>query len=112
MVELRTKSQFRELNDLLKRNHSLNGGILCGLDGYVIEVQASAISVLDEARPWRRCTAISGLATDAAKEVLQRITGAFAKLGVPDPEVQVLTNLAPAVTTYSANLTMNSFLAH
>jgi magnesium chelatase family protein len=96
VVELRTRIDQRGLNDLLRRNNSLNGGIVVGLDGYIIEVQARAIRVLDEQKPWRKCTSISGLATDAAKEVLQRVTGAFAKLQIPDPEVEILLNLAPA----------------
>jgi magnesium chelatase family protein len=36
----------RQLKDLLTRDHTLNGGILLGLDGYVIEVQARAMTVL------------------------------------------------------------------
>lgn len=96
VVELRTKSDEQGLHDLLRRNNSLNGGIVVGLDGYVIEVQARAIRVLDEPKPWRKCTSISGLATDAAKEVIQRVTGAFAKLQISDPEVEILLNLAPA----------------
>jgi magnesium chelatase family protein len=51
MVELRTKTQQRQLNDLLKLNHSLNGGILVGLDGFVIEIQARAIQVLRRPMP-------------------------------------------------------------
>jgi magnesium chelatase family protein len=52
--------------------------------------------VLRKPTPWRQCTDISGLATDAASEVLKRITGAFAKLAIPEPEVEILINLAPA----------------
>lgn len=96
MVELRTKTQHRELNELLRRNHSLNGGILVGLNGYVIEVQARAIEVLRGPVPWRSATGLSGLPTGAAGEVLDRITGAFAKLAIPQPEVEILINLAPA----------------
>jgi magnesium chelatase family protein len=96
MVELRTKTEHRQLNELLKRNHSLNGGIVVGLDGHVIEVQARAIEVLREPLPWRSATGITGLPTGAASEVLDRITGAFAKLSVPYPEVEILINLAPA----------------
>ena len=96
MAELRTKSRNRELDELLRRNHSLNGGILVGLDGYVIEVQARAMQVLKKPTQWRAVTDISGLATDAASEVLKRVSGAFAKLGIPDPEVEILINLAPA----------------
>jgi hypothetical protein len=102
MVELRTKTQHRELNDLLKRNHTLNGGILVGLDGNIIEVQARAIEVLRKPIPWGAATAISGLPTGAASEVLNRITGAFAKLAIPHPEVEILINLAPLIYSRAA----------
>jgi len=96
MSKFRTNARHRELNELLTRNHSLNGGILVGLEGHIIEVQARAIQVRRAATAWRGATAISGLATGAASEVLQRITGAFAKLAIPEPEVDILVNLAPA----------------
>jgi magnesium chelatase family protein len=96
MAELRSKSQVRELNELLRRNHTLNGGILVGLNGYVVEVQARAIEVLRAPISWRAATSLSGLPTGAASEVLDRITGAFAKLQIPLPEVEILINLAPA----------------
>jgi hypothetical protein len=35
----RTPSEQRELNDLLTRDHTLNGAILFGLDGHVVEMQ-------------------------------------------------------------------------
>jgi magnesium chelatase family protein len=97
MAEIRTKTRQRDLTELLKRNHSLNGGILVGLEGHAVEVQGRAIQVLHKSRSWRSATSISGLSTpDAAREVLQRITGAFAKLSIPDPDVEILVNLAPA----------------
>lgn len=97
MASVRTKGQQRELNELLTRNHSINGGILVGLEGHVVEVQGRAIQVLRKARGWRSATSISGLSTpDTSREVLQRITGAFAKLAIPEPEVEILVNLAPA----------------
>jgi magnesium chelatase family protein len=96
MAEMRTKRRHHELNDLLKRNHTLNGGILVGLEGHVIEVQARAIEILKGPKAWRYATTLTGLPTGAASEVLQRITGAFAKLGISEPEVEILINLAPA----------------
>ncbi len=36
------------------------------------------------------------MATGAVREMLQRIGGAFAKLGIPKSNVEVLINLAPA----------------
>lgn len=96
MAAIRTKVRLRELNDLLRRNHTLNGGILVGLDGYVVEVQARALKVRPGTGSWGGCTTLSGLPTGAAREVLKRITGAFASLAIPEPEVDILVNLAPA----------------
>ena len=42
----RTPSQQRELNELPTRDHTLNGAILFGLDGHVVEMQARAMDVL------------------------------------------------------------------
>ena len=49
----RTPSQQRELNDLLTRDHTLNGAILFGLDGHIVEMQARAMEVLREPRSIR-----------------------------------------------------------
>jgi len=82
--------------ELLKREHTLNGGILFGLDGYIVEIQARAMSVLDEPMPWHMATKISGMARGAISESLDRIAGSFAKIGFPTTEVSILINLVPA----------------
>lgn len=74
----------------------MNGAILLGLDGHIIEIQARAIEVLRGPCSVPQATTITGMATGAVREVLQRISGAFAKLGIPDSNVQILVNLAPA----------------
>jgi magnesium chelatase family protein len=84
------------LKDLLKRDHSLNGGILFGLDGYVIELQARAMEVLPRPGTWRGVTGITGMPRGSVNEALDRIAGAFAKLNIPPPEVEILVNLLPA----------------
>lgn len=96
---MRTKRSHvaeRQLKDLLTRDHTLNGGILFGLDGYIIEVQARAMEVLRGPTSWTAATDISGMAGVAVKEATTRIAGAFAKLRVPDPEVSIQINLTPA----------------
>lgn len=85
-----------DLRNLLSRDHTLLGGILFGLDGYTIEIQARAVKVLRKPRPWSLVTTISGMARGAISESLSRISGAFAKLQIPDPQVEILINLAPA----------------
>lgn len=92
----RTNAQQRFLNDLLARDHSLNGGILFGLEGRLVEIQARATKVLPHRVEWWEAVSISGMATGAVREVMGRIAGAFSKLRIPEPEVAILINLAPA----------------
>jgi magnesium chelatase family protein len=96
MATRRSAAEIKELNDLLGLDHTLFGGILFGLDGYIIEIQARAVSVAPGFQSWREATTVSGMARGSIYEALDRITGAFAKLRVPDPQVNILVNLAPA----------------
>jgi magnesium chelatase family protein len=96
MAKHRTYEEENRLQDLLTRDHSLNGAILHGLAGYLVEIQARAIHVLPKPKPWAWVTTISGMAKGAISEVLDRISGAFAKLSIPSPEVEILINLVPA----------------
>ncbi|WP_165073869.1 magnesium chelatase domain-containing protein [Paludisphaera rhizosphaerae] len=90
------QARVRRLSHLLERDHSLNGGILFGLDGYVVEIQARAMSVLNAPTPWRLATGITGMASGTVREALDRIAGAFRKCRIPDPDVEILINLTPA----------------
>ncbi len=96
MPRLRGIKKPHELRELLTRDHTLNGGILFGIDGYIIEIQARAIKPLSRPVTWREAASITGMARGALNETMQRIQGAFAKLQIPDPQVDILVNLAPA----------------
>jgi magnesium chelatase family protein len=96
MAYARTRSREVELQSLLRKDHTLTGGILLGLDGHFVEIQARAIEVLRSPAPWRAAVSITGMARGTVCESLERIAGAFAKLQVPQPEVEILINLAPA----------------
>ena len=96
MPKHRGVKEQRELRDLLNRDHTLNGGILYGIDGYIIEIQSRAIQVLKRPVPWGAAVTISGMASGAIQESMHRIMGAFAKLRIPEPQVEILINLAPA----------------
>ncbi len=98
MQTKRGRETERRLRDLLALDHSLNGGILFGLDGCLIEIQARAMSVLRGPTPWTDATDVSGMAGIAVKEATTRIAGAFAKLRLPEPEVTIQINLTPAST--------------
>jgi magnesium chelatase family protein len=86
----------RDLKDLLRRDHTLNGGILYGIDGFIVEVQARAIKVAQRPISWGSSVGITGMARGAVSEAKSRIIGCFAKLAIPDPQVEILINLAPA----------------
>ena len=84
-----------ELETLLTRDHSPNGGILFGLEGYTIEIQARAMEIFSGSMPWRHAVRISGMARGAVSESLDLISGAFAKLSIPPSPVSILVNLVP-----------------
>jgi len=45
MAKLNKLARQRELEVLKKRNHTLNGAVLFGLTGYVIELQARVLEI-------------------------------------------------------------------
>ena len=97
MATPKSHQRLQELRaeELLSRDHTLNGGILFGLEGHIIEIQARAMDVLKYPAPWRAVTGVSGMARTPIREALDRIAGSFAKLGIPDPEVEIQINLIP-----------------
>jgi magnesium chelatase family protein len=96
MAVKRSPQAERRLRELLNRDNTLNGGILFGLDGYVVEVQARAMGILKRPQPWIVATSVAGMAGPAVREATTRIAGAFAKLQIPEPEVEIQVNLTPA----------------
>ncbi len=96
MLTQNLQQRQRQSRHLLKLDHTLNGAILFGLDGHIIEIQARATEVLRRPCSVPQATTITGMATGAVREVRQRISGAFAKLGIPQSGVEILINLAPA----------------
>lgn len=89
-------NRFSFDDHLLRRDHTLRGGILFGIDGHVIELQARATSLLRTPAPVAACCHITGMAKGTVREALHRIGGAFSKLGIPPSPVEILVNLAPA----------------
>jgi magnesium chelatase family protein len=87
--------QPKQLRGLLKRDHTLNGGILFGLDGYVIQIEARAMEIIPNGLSWTDAVRVSGMARGCIHEALDRIAGSFAKLSVPHPLVTILINLTP-----------------
>jgi len=92
----RTLAQQRKLTALLKNDHTLFGGVLIGLDGHVIEIQARATGILKRPQPWRTAVSVTGMARGSILESWDRISGAFAKFRIPEPEVSIVINLTPA----------------
>jgi magnesium chelatase family protein len=69
--------------------------VLHGLDGHLIELQARATGISRFALPWREAATVSGMARGPVYEALDRITGAFSALQIPNPRVEIVVNLAP-----------------
>lgn len=92
----RTPARKTELQVLLTKDHSLNGAILSGLDGRLVEIQARATKVLPRSASWSAAVNLTVMATGAVREVLGRIAGDIAKLQIAEPEVEILINLALA----------------
>jgi magnesium chelatase family protein len=82
-----------DLRKLEKAEHTLFGGILYGVEGRQIELQAKFFAD-PHVDSWK--IDIAGMAGGAIKEVRARIAGAFAKYGLRSPMGSILINLAPA----------------
>ena len=96
MATYRPRTPGNDPAALLTRAHTLRGCVLFGLDGRTIELQARAVSVLEEPRPWRSAVKIVGMARGAVLEALDRIGGALAGFQLTESPVEILINLAPA----------------
>lgn len=88
------RCEERGPQELLSRDHSLNGGIVAGIEGRNVEIQARATGLSESC--WEGSVRITGMARGAIREAMARISGAFAKLRIPDPPVGITVNLAPA----------------
>ncbi len=86
----------QDTEELLKRDHTIRGGVLVGIEGHIVEVQARATKVLKRPEDIAAVTSITGMGRGAVTEVLGRIHGAFNKLEIPKSPVSILINLAPA----------------
>ncbi|MGB4728152.1 MAG: hypothetical protein WBH86_12185, partial [Thermogutta sp.] len=53
------QDEIARLNHLLRLDHTLLGGVLFGLEGHLVEVQARALEVLRRSVPWREAVDIS-----------------------------------------------------
>jgi magnesium chelatase family protein len=84
-----------KLDDILNRNHTLNGAVLVGLDGLLIEIQARAMEIRPNGLSWQSAISITGMPTGAVREARDRIIGAFRACGIPDPQAEILINLTP-----------------
>jgi len=85
------KPEHRSLETL---EHSLYGGVLYGVEGRPIELQARYFGADAPGDAWR--IHITGMAKGAINEVTGRLSGAFAKYGIPPMHGEILINLAPA----------------
>lgn len=79
---------------LEQQEHNLFGGILNGVDGLRVQVQARYMGPDQPGDCWS--IAITGMAGIAVREVVARCIGAFSRYGIPPKRGQILINLAPA----------------
>lgn len=84
-----TREQHRAL---LTCSHTVNGATLDGIDGRIVEVQARATEVLKSPSPWSRAVSVSGLRRGESSDLLNRISGAFARLGHVYSPCKILLN--------------------
>lgn len=85
MANYHEMNKKRNLEELLRRDHTLYGAVLFGLDGRMVELQARAIEVLSRPSTWQCVTGITGMPRGAVNEALDRISGAFSKLQIDPP---------------------------
>lgn len=83
-------------SELLTHSHTLNGAIIDGIDGRVVEVQARAVELLAAPKPWTKCVTVAGLPRSQAADMLTRIGGAIAALGFPLSPVRIVLNFHPS----------------
>jgi magnesium chelatase family protein len=95
MADYQKIKSNKYLEELLRRDHTLHGAVLFGLDGRMVELQARAVQVLSKPNSWQSAVSITGMPRGAVNEALDRISGAFSKLGIDQPQVDILINLAP-----------------
>ncbi len=89
-----SQKQLLDNLKLEKGEHTLFGGILFGVEGRQIELQARFFGSSEEGTSWD--IDITGMASTTIREVNARIAGAFAKYGLPPRKGTILINLAPA----------------
>lgn len=85
-----------EFGPLMELNHSLNSATLVGVTGQSVEVQARAVEVFDEPKPWEKALCITGAPSAIAAQIAKRIAGALTKRGAPMVDVRIIVNLSPA----------------
>lgn len=92
-----------DLSHLLQRDHSLACGLLYGLRGYVVELQARAVRVLPAPASWPQAVDITGLEREAAREALLRVNAALTKYGMSESPVAIQVNCTPATLPKSGS---------
>lgn len=100
------RSKPSRLNDLLQHSHTLNGAMIDGIDGRVVEVQARAVEVLPTPKPWHKAVTVAGLPRAEAANLLTRLGGAMASIS---PEcavtpVRIVLNFHPEASGPSLDL--------
>ncbi len=98
MPDGRHNLDFAALRRLLRRDHTLNGGALFGIDGHLIEIQARAGELVGEPVAWRSAVTISGMA-HGATDLTKSIRGHLSELSIGLPKIQKFASKRNGRTT-------------
>lgn len=93
-----------EIERVLSVSVTLNGAMLNGVDGQIVEVQARAVEHLGNGKPWTKAVQISGMPKAEAADLLARLNGALASVGAMTSEFKILLNFHPEGTGASLDL--------
>lgn len=89
------RAAFQRTTELLSKQHTINGVVLDGIDGVLIEVQSSATGVLKTEKPWSKCVSVTGMPRSEATAMLQRINAVLASQGAPNCKFTITLNIHP-----------------
>ncbi len=93
---LRNRQPAAKRPDLLRLAHTVNGAELDGIDGRIVEVQASAVEWLKTPAVWTKAVSVVGMPAAEASQLLIRVACALTKLGHPICPVKIVLNFHPA----------------
>jgi magnesium chelatase family protein len=81
----------------------LLAGLIYGIEGQIVELQARAVSVLAKPQSWPMAVSITGMEREAGREALLRVNAALAKYALAETPVAIQVNCTPATLPKSGS---------